>query len=313
MQRRSWRPYVGGFLWIGVWLTSGHFLSKYAAHYQEGLVTTTRNFYGVLRVFDDDLGKPYARRKLYHGRINHGQQFLDPTKRDRPTSYFGTNSGVGIALRRHPTMQATRDGLSKAGMKVGVIGLGVGTIASYARPHDEFTFYEINPEVERIAKRHFHFLSDAPSKIKGVMGDGRISLEKEFEANGPRQFDLFAVDAFSGDAIPIHLLTKEAFELYFKHLKPEGILCLHISNRHINLRPVVRTLADHFGMRSILIKNSSDRTDLIKSSSWILVTTNEAFLNHERVARSIRSWDDRDLEGILWTDDYSSLVEVLKH
>jgi hypothetical protein len=313
IQRAKWRAFACVALWVAMLGTTGFYLRQHIDEFQDGIVASSRSFYGVLRVFNDNMGDSNEKRKLYHGRISHGQQWLDPEKRDRPTSYYGRHSGVGLALRRHPIIEAARNGQPREAIKVGVIGLGVGTLAAYARPQDDFTFYEINSEVERIAKTHFNFLTDSESKMDVVLGDGRISLEKELKTNGSKQFDILAVDAFSGDAIPMHLLTKEAFELYFEHLKPDGILCIHISNLHINLRPVVRTLADHFQQRSVLVKSSSDRANLIKSASWVLVSNNDAFMDHERVTRYTREWDERDLEDTLWTDDYSSLARVLKH
>jgi hypothetical protein len=311
-QRPKWLLTSGAFVWIAMLVVSGYYLNQNRVEFQDGLVASNRNFYGVLRVYDDDLGSDRERRKLYHGRINHGQQWLDPEKKDRATSYYDRHSGVGIALRRHPIKQAARDGISEEPIKVGVIGLGVGTLATYSRAQDEFIFYEIDPDVESIAREHFSFLKDAEGKIDVVIGDARISMERELKNEGSHQFDILAVDAFSGDAIPLHLLTKEAFEMYFRHLKSDGILAIHISNRHINLRPVVRTLADQFSKQRFLIKNSSDNSNLIKGASWVIVTDNDAFVNHDRVAYYVREWDERDLEEILWTDNYSSLLNVLK-
>ena len=311
-QRPKWLLTSGAVVWIAMLVVSGYYLNQNRVEFQDGLVASDRNFYGVLRVYDDDLGSDRERRKLYHGRINHGQQWIDPEKKDRPTSYYDRHSGIGIALRRHPIKQAARDDISEEPIKVGVIGLGVGTLATYSRPQDEFVFYEIDPDVESIAREHFSFLKDAKGKIDVVIGDARISMERELKKDGAHQFDILAVDAFSGDAIPLHLLTKEAFALYFKHLKSDGILAVHISNRHINLRPVVRTLADQFEKQRFLIKNRSDSSNLIKSASWVLVTDNDAFVNHDRVAYYVREWDERDLEDILWTDNYSSLLNVLK-
>ena len=311
-QRPKWILSTGATVWMVMLLVTGYFLNQNRTEFQDGMVASSRNFYGVLRVYDDDLGSDRERRKLYHGRINHGQQWIDPEKKDRATSYYDRHSGVGIALRRHPIKQAARDGISEEPIKVGVIGLGIGTLASYSRSQDEFVFYEIDPDVESIAREYFTYLSDAEGTIDVVIGDARISMEREFDEDGSGQFDILAVDAFSGDAIPLHLLTKEAFELYFKHLKPDGILAVHISNRHINLRPVVRTLAEQFEKRCFLIKNSSDSSNLIKSASWVLITDSDDFSDHERVEYYVREWDERDLEDILWTDHYSSLLNVLK-
>src|SRR5581483_3433296 len=166
-----------------------------------------RNFYGSIKVEDpDDPKGPDAVRKLVHGTINHGQQFLDPQKRDWPTTYYGPNSGVGLAIR-----EAEEHGPDR----VGVIGLGTGTIASYGRPGDYIRYYDINPLVIRLAKSEFTFLKDCKAKLDIALGDARLSLERE----PSQQFDVLAVDAFSGDSIPVHLLTREAFELYFRQLR----------------------------------------------------------------------------------------------
>jgi spermidine synthase len=167
-------------------------------------------------------------RTLYHGIVQHGAQFLDPAKRDDPTMYYGPQSGVGLALR------FCCDGPKR----VAVIGLGAGTLAAYGNPGDAFQFYEINPQVIGLAKSQFTFLGDSKAAIAMTAGDARLSLERETSA----PYDVLVADAFSGDAIPVHLLTKEAFALYFQHLKPSGILAIHISNNYLNLAPVVAQL-----------------------------------------------------------------------
>ena len=189
-------------------------------------VVLARNFYGALRI--NDTGKTAdqdATRQLTHGTINHGEQFLDPKRRREPTTYYGPASGIGMVLRD----------LSGGGpIKVGVIGLGTGTIAAYGRAGDTYRYYEINPLVIQIARRYFTYLSDTKAKVEIALGDARLSLERE----QPQNFDVLAVDAFSSDSIPVHLLTREAFALYLRHLKPDG------NPRHSCLKPVLGPGAD---------------------------------------------------------------------
>ena len=162
------------------------------------------------------LDDPYVTRTLVHGTITHGLQYMAKERRRLHTTYYGSASGVGIAIEN------TRH----SAQRVGMIGLGTGTIASYGRAGDYYRIYEINPLVLEVARREFTYLLDCPAKVDVVLGDARLSLERE----PSQQFDVLAVDAFSGDAIPVHLLTLETFRLYFRHLRPDGILAVHVSN-----------------------------------------------------------------------------------
>jgi SAM-dependent methyltransferase len=258
-----------------------------------------RNFYGSLKVEDpDDPKLPDAMRKLIHGTINHGQQFLDPQKRDWPTSYYGANSGVGLAIR---------EAQPRGPERVGVIGLGTGTLASYGRPGDYYRFYDINPLVIRLASTEFTFLKDCKAKLDIALGDARLSLEKE----PSQQFDVLAVDAFSGDSIPVHLLTKEAFELYFRHLKPSGVLAVHVSNRYLNLEPVVHTIATYLHKEDGTVDTEDEDEIGVFGSDWVLVTGRQDFFDAPLIhgaAAKIKS----GLKLRLWTDDYSNLFQILK-
>jgi len=271
-----------------------------------------RNFYGVLRESDevapnvvllqgdatpqrsDDL----RFRRLTNGTISHGLQFLGAARRDQPTSYYSANSGVGVAL----TALGPRGPL-----RVGVIGLGVGTIAAYGRAGDAYTFYEINPLVVRIAQRDFSFLQDSKAHIAFELGDARLTLERQ----PSQQFDLLAVDAFSSDAIPVHLLTLEAFELYFRHLKPDGILAVHISNKYLYLEPVVAAAAQKLGKEAVLISNPDDQANGISLARWVLLADRRVFAEVPGVAKAGRQVTVSGREK-LWTDSYSSLFAVLK-
>ncbi len=260
-------------------------------------VDRVRNFFGVVivRNYGPTPSEP-AQRLLVHGRITHGCQAIEPDKRHWITSYYAEQSGVGQAIRH----------LQKSGpIRVGAIGLGIGTVAAYARPGDVFRFYEINPEVPRLAKKHFTYLADCRGTYDIVLGDARLSLESE----PPQKFDVLIVDAFSGDAIPTHLLTAEAFEVYRRHLAPDGILAVHVSNTYLRLAPVVRALAEHCGMQCVEIANSGDNERMINGSDWMLVKQNDAFLAAHPQEKSDAA--DEDLVVPLWTDQYSNLFQIL--
>jgi Spermidine synthase len=193
-------------------------------------------------------------------------------------------------------------------LRVGVIGLGTGTLAAYAQPGDVLRFYEINPLVVKLAQREFTYLADCKGKVEIVMGDGRLSLEQE-----PNQkFNLLAVDAFSGDSIPAHLLTLQAFELYFRHLRPDGILALQITNTHLNLAPIIYKLSEMLGKQAVLIAYEDDEKDEeneIYGSDWVLVSSNP--FPSEEIKKASRALPSRP-ELRIWTDDYNNLFQILK-
>ena len=190
---------------------------------------------------------------------------------------------------------------------MGVIGLGIGTLATYGKPGDHYTFYEINPQVIELAQRDFYFLRDSAAKVNIVLGDARLSLERQ----APQGFDVLAVDAFSGDAIPVHLLTREAFELYFHHLKPDGVLAVHISNNYLNLRPVVARAAAWLRKPAILVVNEDDKANGIYRSSWVLIAANADFFEAPEIKRAAQPLPSA-AHVKLWTDDYSNLFVILK-
>ena len=302
----------GSILWVGGIAALAGFLGLHIQEQQESNILTTRNFYGVLRVKETDSGTEFATRFLYHGRISHGRQFLIPRMQSYPTAYYGPFSGISLAIGRHPlrlSLNKLEDGARQGGLHVGNIGLGVGTIAAFSKPGDTYRFYEINPDVDRIAKEYFTYLKDAKGLQQVILGDGRISLERELASNVRQQFDILTVDAFSGDGIPVHLLTREAFALYWEHLQPDGILALHITNRHFDLSPVVRALARELDKQALWIKDMSDREKGNNYSEWILVTSNQTFLRDPFVNFRIQPWPTP--REILWTDDYSNLFQVV--
>ncbi|MBI5342936.1 MAG: fused MFS/spermidine synthase [Deltaproteobacteria bacterium] len=258
-----------------------------------------RNFYGGLRV-DDSVPEDgtKAMRTLVHGTITHGKQFLSPSLRRRPTAYYGPSSGVGLALRA---------GRRNAPRHVGVVGLGAGTIAAYGKRGDRYRFYEINPLVIRLADTEFSFLRDSGAEVEVVLGDARLSMESE-----PRQeFDLLAVDAFSGDSIPVHLLTREAFEVYFRHLKKDGMLAVHVSNKYLDLNPVVLLAAQSMGKEAVMVDTEDEPETACYGSTWVLMAGRRAISGIPELARAGKPLAARASVS-LWTDDYSNLFRILK-
>ncbi len=251
-----------------------------------------RNFYGTVQV--NEAGPSDGRYiSLFNGTIQHGLQFILPARSRIATTYYGQASGAAIAI----------DKLRHGPMRVGVVGLGAGTLAAYAKPGDVYSFYEINPIVIDIARTQFRYLSESAARIEIVAGDARLSMERE----EPQSFDVLAVDAFSGDSIPVHLLTAEAFDLYFRHLKPGGVLAIHVTNKHLDLSPVVKTIAEHFNAKALTIHNSSELMNKVYSSSWVVVTKDE------RLAASIQNLSSPVKAKVpLWTDDYSNLLRILR-
>jgi len=243
-------------------------------------------------------------RTFYSGKIVHGYQYLHPVLGRLPTSYYGRNTGVRYAINHHPKRLA---GSNSPNLKNGAVGLGVGTIAAHLFPGDYLRFYEINPDIISLNQQYFTYIKDSKGKIDAVLGDGRIRLEQELAADGPGTFDLIILDAFSGDAIPIHLLTLEAFEMYFQHLKSDGILAVHITNQHLDLTPVLRAAAQAMN-KHVIMTISPEIRGITEESDWILMTSNQEFL--DQAAAQLTADEDfmNDKRAILWSDDYSSLA-----
>ena len=277
-------------------------------------IETTRNFFGVLRVLELQKEDPGQRRlTMMHGRIEHGFQYTDREKRYWPTSYFGPDSGIGIAIRFHPR-RLVPAGQSR-NLRIGVVGLGTGTLATYGEEGDYVRFYEINPEVIRLSDKYFTYRSESPARIDVVLGDARISMERERQRLEPGQFDILAVDAFSSDAIPVHLLTRECLQTYLYHLKPNGILAVHISNRYFDLSPVVRSIADfdpEHGMEAVWIAGQGEQWRGTDSTDWVLLTANQEFLADPEIRRRITPWNEIVPDRFIWTDDYSNLFRMLR-
>ena len=260
----------------------------------EGVTWMGRNFYGSLKVFTQ-VSDGY--RSMLHGQIIHGQQFLDPEKKLLPTSYFTHESGVGMALRAKAT---------QGPLRVGVIGVGAGTLLTYGRKEDIYHLYEIDPLVIQLAKQEFTFIGDAKAQTDIVLGDARLQLERE----SPQNFDVLVVDAFSGDSVPVHLLTREAFALYFKHLKPDGVLAVHITNAFLDLLPVVQTGAEHFDKGIRVVDHVGDFTKLSFTSRWVLVSADRGFFDNP-LLKNAKEFE-KNADFYPWRDDYSSLLSVYR-
>lgn len=284
---------VSVILVIGVLVASVHSLNSYLKH----AYVTARNFYGDLMVSVNDKDTEYEYRSLVHGTIIHGVQYTAPELRRAAISYFAPYSGIGLAFSQLRQSQGP--------LKVGIVGLGAGALAAYGEQGDVFRFYEINPLVVELAKREFTYLSDCPAALDIVVGDGRLSLERERDQN----FDLLVFDAFSGDAVPAHLLTKQAMELYVRHLKPGGILAFNISNTYIDLSPVVEKLGSAFGRQVTFIPSAGSDEYQIYYAAWMLISSGP--LESPDILEAAQPVQPRpDIR--IWTDDYSNLFQVLR-
>jgi len=290
--RWAWLSLLGGALTLVVALVFLFYRTLV------GVEAIHRNFYGVTRVKlkpIDAAENDYV-CQLIHGRTLHGQQFTRQDKILLPTTYYGEKSGVGLVLRNH------RSGRSK---RVGVVGLGVGTLSVYAGKGDYFRFYEINPAVIELANSFFAYLSQCSPEPVVVPGDARISLDNE----PPQEFDVLVLDAFASDAIPIHLITREAFDIYLQHLKPDGVLAVHVSNVHVDLRPVLAAHAEHFHLEMVTTNSPADRQAGTSRAVWTLLSPEAATLRIEAIQKARV---ERERRTVLWTDRRNSLFEVLK-
>jgi hypothetical protein len=291
---------------------------------------SARNFYGAVSVWEQNRDDPKRHQFLLkHGRITHGQQYANPPERGRATMYYRPPSGAAHAISycqtgirqgkrgQSPFVPSTLRAVPANGdsplfpcLRVGVVGLGVGTLAAYARPGDVYRFYEINPAIADFAERYFTYLEDARGRgatCEVVMGDARLSLQEEL----PQDYDLLVLDAFSGDSIPIHLLTREAFEVYLRHLAPGGVLAVQITNRSLCLAPVVRKLAEHFGMDTVRIYTAGEEGGTPYRSDWMLLLSESADFFCSVPSCPPPGVDD-DFDVPLWTDQFNNLFQILK-
>jgi hypothetical protein len=264
-----------------------------------GAVYKTRNFYGVLTVYEYDKTEPKSHYSLLlHGRITHGLQFADPEKARWPTSYYGADSGIARAVLALPPEPR----------RIGVVGLGTGTLSAYGRAGDYLRIYEINPQVRQIATNRFNYLSGCPGQIEVVLGDARLSMETET----PQHFDLLALDAFSSDSIPVHLLTKEAFDIYERHLATNGIIAVHVSNHYLDLEPVVMNLARRFNYKAAIIDYDEADEWWLYASTWILLSRSEQIISSPGISEVASAPETNSIKIPLWTDDFASLFQILK-
>jgi spermidine synthase len=278
----------------------GAWLVKIQRENLQGVEVAVRNFYGHLHVtIWGEAGEAGASRQLVHGTINHGQQLLDPARRMIPSSYFCWDSGAARAAL------ARKEGVPQ---KVGVLGLGCGALLGYGRKGDEYRLYEINPQVFAIARKNFTFLTETPAKVTEVLGDARLSLERD----EPQNFDLLFMDAFSGDSVPVHLVTREAFALYARHMKPDAILVVNITNNYLDLLPVVAAAAERLGKVAIDIEDTPEATnEECYVSHYVLVMSPERYAVtpelHFNASRALPRPGFRE-----WTDAFSNLFAIVR-
>ena len=311
--RKTFRTFRYWHVLACVWLLLGLLALAAALRLQarrsdENIVSRSRNFYGTLKVCEYRRDEPEEHYfLLQHGRITHGLQFVDPVRARWATTYYSQGSGVALGIRALPN----------GARRIGVVGLGTGSLAVFGRAGDYLRIYDINPDVERLATSRFTYLRNCPARVEIALGDARLSLERE----PPQHFDLLALDAFSSDAIPVHLLTKEAFEVYGRHLKTSGIIAVHISNHYLDLEPVVANLARHFRYR--LASISHDEADGESddewegawwdySSTWILLTRSEEIINATAINHAARAVKSHAANLPLWTDDFASVFQILQ-
>lgn len=267
-----------------------------------GATRVYRNFYGRLAVTQTRL-----KTCLFHGDIQHGCEWRDPERAAEPTTYYGVDSGVGVAVR---ALRFEKQVLPRA-LQIGVVGLGVGTSAAWATAGDTIRFYELNPLVVRLAETAFSYLSGTDAAVEIVVGDARLSLAREADEGGHPRFDLLVLDAFSGDAIPLHLLTREAFRVYQRRLSKDGVLAIHVSNQHVRLEPLVLGLATDAGLWVRFIENQNDAENLVYASSWVLVSGNASLLDEIDRKNESAPWPDEHGPPLLFTDRFSNLLELL--
>jgi SAM-dependent methyltransferase len=288
---------LGILLFVGVGTVFAAAVTSYTSS-----VAMVRNFYGVMEVQNDSIEDAIDPASW----PDHARPAAEWCSRAFPTMYYGFKTGVGRAIEE---LRQRRSNL-----KIGLVGLGVGTLAAYGQAGYEFRFYEINENVTRLAKEHFTFLKNCPSEIEIVHGDARLMLENE----SPQNFDLLVLDAFSGDAIPTHLLTQEAMQSWLRHLRSDGLIAIHISNIHFDLRRVTEALAAASGLNAmtletIAVLNRSTGTESLTEpgSRWVLMAREPELLNRSRFAEIASKTTLSVEQQVLWTDDFSNLIEVL--
>ncbi len=282
-------------------LATAWFGSQYIGFLRDDVVYMHRNFYGTLRVKEQGQGDHQVRR-LLHGVILHGEQPIINANRLEPGTYYARTSGVGRAIEAKQ---------SEGPVRLGFVGLGVGTLSAYGRAGDVIRFYELDPDVLALAKTQFSYLSSSPATIEFVIGDARLSMERELLSGARQQYDVLAIDAFSSDSIPVHLITSEATALFFQHLKPDGILAFHISNRFLDLKPVLANIALANNLAVRLVTDSPGDESTASITDWVLLARSPAALDDDRLAQVAQEIDPNP-DFSLWTDQFNNLIDVLK-
>ncbi|HEX4596806.1 MAG TPA: fused MFS/spermidine synthase [Burkholderiaceae bacterium] len=266
------------------------------------VILMKRNFYGTLRVREVGQGQ-YQVRRLLHGVILHGEQYTRAVDRQEPGTYYARSSGVGLAI------QAAQQ--RHAAIRLGVIGLGAGTLSAYGRAGDVVRFYEIDPDVVTIARQEFTYLTSTPATVQMAIGDARLSLQRELDQGQSPRFDVLAVDAFSSDSIPVHLLTRQALQIYTRCVGDGGIIAVHISNRFLDLKPVLANLVADLGLSARLVRDDPDEGSRASSSDWVLISTQAAAFVGPPLADRVEALKPDPRVGV-WTDQFNNLLGILK-
>jgi len=306
LKRSSWLIRV---VWSSFLLALALALWSSIDEYYQDAVTVSRNFYGVTKVVEHQTQSGDQVYSLFHGQTLHGLQLRQYP--GLPTTYFGDRSGIGILLPNYVRYSSIQN--TGRERKIGVLGLGVGTLAAYGRSGDVIRFYEINPDVTRFASgedSYFTYLADSDATIEIVPGDARITLERELRQSGSQKFDVLVMDAFSSDSVPVHLLTKQAFEVYLRHLRPDGVLAVNVTNRFIDLKPLIYGIGECLGLHLVII-HDTPHDPILQMSTWVLLSFE---IRHFTLPPlSLVSSEDLvpgDLS--LWTDNFSNLLGLVK-
>lgn len=300
---RRWPYILGGVLICCQVLFSGY----YVRVINRGVIESSRNFYGTLKVVRERDGE-WHKLSLKHGVIVHGSQYLDQARRHDATTYYGPDTGAGLALRLHPLRSAADGASAGRGLRVGLAGLGVGTLATYGEPGDSFRFFEIDPREIHLAREHFSFLRDSRAQVDIVTGDARQSLEREARQANPAKYDVLVVDAFNSDNVPVHLITREALRLYLGLLQPDGILLIHVTTSGLDLMPVLAGHAEAMGVTLKCIVTPDEPEVGRYWSRWAILTNNQAFLERAEVKERFADFSPR---RVAWTDRFSSVWQVI--
>lgn len=296
--------YIFILIFIPFLFISVNFIYKAVFNVNRSYNLSFRNFYGIVKVQEQKIqGETVF--YLLHGKIVHGGQYKNGTRRYNPLTYYGKNTGIEIAIQNHPKRKSSHKNLH-----IAVLGLGAGELAAYGRKGDIIRFYEINSQVIQIANKYFTYLKDSKAKIHVIEGDARLSLEKEIKQTV--KYDILVVDVFSDDSIPMHLMTKEAIDIYLKRLNSDGILAINMTNKYIDLTPVLQRHGHDFGKEVRFTLPKGDKGKAIFSSEWALLTSNKQFLNSNKSLLAQKTPQGNIRKVKRWTDDYNNLLQILK-